>query len=509
VDANRLSSFASSPPAFRDALLIPTGRGPARLAAVMAPFQAKDFAALDPAFLALARGEKPARGRFWLERTKGGSKDTDCAVMLLWLLAFGRRALACQVGAADQDQAAELRKAAQDVARLNPWLAGAVRIDKWSLENERTQARCEIIPADVAGSHGARPDLLVLNELTHLRSQDFALNLLDNASKVGSGVVIVATNAGLNPSWQFALREEARSGPRWYFSAFAEPSPWLDPAEVAEARARNPNARFLRLWHGHWVSPSGDALEEADIRASLNLRGPAREREAGLAYFGGIDVGVTQDHAAAVVLGRDRVRRLRLVRLYAWAPPRGGKVDLQSVRDTIANADAAFRPLWYGDPHEAQLMFQELREQHGVFVKDVKFGVADQKDMAGALIQVMQRRELDLWDDPRLLQDLRALAVVEHGAFWKLEAPRTREGHADRAFALVYALLAAYRNPWHAPPADPDATGAVVLLPGRGDPLAEGFPGAGPFLYPGKSRNRSGPLDDDEPPPPRSGFSSW
>jgi hypothetical protein len=97
---------------FRQHLVIPAGHGLARFADVMADFQREDFARIDSALIALASGHKPTRGRFWWERTKGASKDTGAAVCLLWLLGFSRRPLACQVRAADQAQADELRKAA-------------------------------------------------------------------------------------------------------------------------------------------------------------------------------------------------------------------------------------------------------------------------------------------------------------------------------------------------------------------------------------------------------------
>src|SRR5262249_28988312 len=182
------------PAVFRERVVIPAAHGPARLSEVIQPFQERDFTALDPSFIALQRGAKPPVTRYWWERTKGSSKDTDLAVMLLWLLAFSPRSLTCQVGAADADQADELRKAAKQILRLNRWLAAGVTINEMVLLNPRTDSRCEIIPADVAGSHGARPDLVILNELSHIQKREFAENLLDNAAKVPHGIVCVATN---------------------------------------------------------------------------------------------------------------------------------------------------------------------------------------------------------------------------------------------------------------------------------------------------------------------------
>jgi len=80
------------------------------------------------------------------------------------------------------DQADELRKAAKDILRLNPWLATRIEIQSWKIICNATASECEIIAADVAGSHGARPDVLILNELSHVTKQEFAENLLDNAA---------------------------------------------------------------------------------------------------------------------------------------------------------------------------------------------------------------------------------------------------------------------------------------------------------------------------------------
>src|SRR5215831_14573204 len=100
MDHQSLTQIAARPDLFRDSLMIPAGRGAVRFGDAMADFQRVDFAVLDRGFVPLAHGTKPDPTRFWLERTKGASKDSDAAVMLLWLLAFSPRPLACQVGAA-------------------------------------------------------------------------------------------------------------------------------------------------------------------------------------------------------------------------------------------------------------------------------------------------------------------------------------------------------------------------------------------------------------------------
>jgi hypothetical protein len=476
-----------SPVAFRDRLVIQAAVGRRRFGEILADFQRRDFAALDTALLALRDGRKPEPGRFWIERTKGASKDTDLAVALLWLLAFSPRPLACQVGAADADQADELRKAAKGILRLNPWLADVLEVQSWSVINRRTESRCDIIAADVAGSHGARPDLLILNELSHVTKREFAENLLDNASKMPNGVVIIATNAGFVPSWQWDWREQARTSGRWYFSNYQEPAPWLDPEEIKDAEKRNTAARFARLWRGVWVGCGGDALEPGDIKAAVrsDLR-PMEGGEPGYVFIGGLDLGVKSDHAAFLVLGKhvgyvepefpeqepepcggtlaalrelglltpDTTReptyravpptgRLRLALCESWAPPKGGQIDLEEVERAILADHQRFRiaALLY-DPYQCALMAQRLARR-GVPMIEQVFSGRSLSAMASVFLEEFKARTLDLYPDDQLTADLGKLRIVERPFGYRIEAPRDASGHCDRATSLGLALLGA------------------------------------------------------------------
>ena len=117
------SIFASDPFAFIESLALPSPSGERRFGDCMADFQRKRFKALTPALLALAAGAKPDIGRHCWDATKGASKDSDAAAGILWALAFSPRPLTIQVGAADQSQADELRKAAKARLRPKPWLS--------------------------------------------------------------------------------------------------------------------------------------------------------------------------------------------------------------------------------------------------------------------------------------------------------------------------------------------------------------------------------------------------
>jgi hypothetical protein len=440
---DRLRDYTADPLACIEDLQIPGVRGRVRFGDAMADFQRKRFASLAPSLLAIVRGTKPPIGRFWHEATKGGSKDSDLACNLLWLLSFTRRPLSCQVGAADADQANELKKAAADILRLNPWLAQRVAVQNWKLICSATDSVAEIVPADVAGSHGARPDVLILNELSHVTREEFASNMMDNAAKVPNGLAIIATNAGFQDSWQARWREIARTSPRWNFHQWAEPAPWLDPAEIEEAKQRNSLSRYLRLFHGRWASGSGDAIDVEDLEAAITMPGPMHRHPPAAenwTFVAGMDLGVKRDASALVVLGaRYGSPRIRLAHCESWIPGSGRNVDLESVYRAVLRAHAIFRfSLWF-DPSQALHMAQRLQRRN-VICNEQPFIGQHLDRMASTLLQTFRARTIDLFNDSALIRDLGRLNIEEKSFGYKLSASREVDGHADRGIALAICL---------------------------------------------------------------------
>jgi hypothetical protein len=520
-----LVEMAADPAVFREkALIVPTANGPpALLGAVAAPFQRARFAAIDSALLAVSKGEKPPIGRYWWEATKGASKDSDLAVCLLWLLAFSRRQLRCQVGAADQDQADELRKAAKAILKENAWLGKLVTIQNWTISNPLTEATVEIIPADTLGSHGARPDVLIINELSCIGKRDFVDNLLDNAAKVPNGLVVIATNAGTIDTWQWEYREEARTSAAWSFHQFTEPSPWIDRAVLAERERVTAPRRFRRLWWGEWSDGEGDALSRDCILAAVNPKlGPMRGDEPGWVFIGGLDLAVSRDHSAFVVIGKHvghveempraeterparpsafdvleelgitdddgepfvsatdhpacdyretpGTGRIRLASCLSWRAPPGGKISLIDVQAAIARAHQRFHFARCGyDPSQAELMAQQLTNE-GVPMHVVTQQGANLATMAGEILERFNSREIDLYDNPaddsgQLIDDLRRLQIVERSYGLKLEGTRSSDrGHVDRAVALAIGLLVA-RSVYAGGQAHTQINGRLVCWP--------------------------------------------
>jgi len=112
-------------------LMIPTSDGAQLLDHVLADYQMDCFRRMAPNIHALRDGDRPMERRYWIERTKGAGKDSDLATILLWLLAFPRRPIYLQVGAADRDQAAIIRRRMVDLISYNPWLGEFVDVQRY------------------------------------------------------------------------------------------------------------------------------------------------------------------------------------------------------------------------------------------------------------------------------------------------------------------------------------------------------------------------------------------
>ncbi len=443
-------------------LKIPSAYGPCIFDDCMASYQMECYELLAPSLHAIRDGRIPPKRRFWIERTKGAGKDSDIAVCLIWLLAFTSRPLLIQVGAADKDQAGIVRRRMDDIVHYNPWLQQYVDIQQYgavSLQNSSVQL--VILAADVHGSHGETPDVLLVNELSHVNRWEFVENLLDNADKVPMGLVIIATNAGFKGTKAYVWRENAIKNPdKWTTRIWTIPAPWISESDLKDAKERNLPSRFNRLWYGKWASGKGDALSEDDIERCLKRHnGPLSKPEKDWEYVAGLDLGVSHDHAGFVILGVNyRLARVRIAWMRGWAPnPKTREVDLIAVADTVFSMSQHFRLRWIGyDPTEARLMAQQLHRRN-VPMSPYSFSAPKNlTDMANGLVQIIGILEGYDDEDGRLRRDFGKLNVVEKTYGCKLEAVSDEFGHADVGVALSIAVPK-----------------ALELLAGRGIGLAD------------------------------------
>jgi hypothetical protein len=429
-------------------------RGPAVFESVATPMQLEVFQDIASSLHALRDGQMPEWPRWWIERTKKASKDADLAVIILWLIAFAERPFYAQVGAGDRDQAGIVKERISVLLHLNPWLTEYVEMVQWHIKSKQLMvsgapmAHLDIMASDIGGAHGGTPDLLVVNELTHITKWEFVQNLMDNADGVAQGMVIVATNAGYKGTQAEVWRKNALAGKRWRVHIWDKPAPWHNQAAIEDAKTREiSKSRFNRLWWGKWASGKGDALSEDAIDAVFNQKGwkelvyPIK----GYHYVAGLDIGVHHDHCGFVVLGvHPRRGVIDVACLRAWEPGPKGAVQLPLVEAAVTALCTLFhvKGMFY-DPHQAILMAQRM--QSVIPCYPLPFTTTNLNKMCNCFIQVVEGRQLRSFDieDGRLRRDFGKFNIVEKSYGYRLEALRDASGHADVGTALLIALPAA------------------------------------------------------------------
>jgi phage terminase large subunit-like protein len=467
ISTKLFQKYANDAAAFRDSLTVDVDGIARRFGDVMDDWQRDDFATLDPALKrAAGRSTKTAKMRAYLERPRGHSKTTDLAVTAVWALAFATRPLRGYCYAADQDQAALLKQAMETVLRLNPWLGDILEVQKNQVANVAKGhpgqgGTIRIETSDVGSSFGILPDIIIADEVTHWQG-DGSLwhSLISSAAKRSNCLLVVISNAGFVDSWQYGVREAARTDEAWIFSRLDGPqASWLTPERLAEQRRMLPAVAYARLWLNCWSSGGGDALTEQDINAAfLDGLAPMTGTEPGFIFCGGLDLGLTRDCAALVVLGipeGGRSGRIRLAHNRLWRPTLGRKIDLMEVERHILEVDRQFGLENVAfDPWQAELMAQRLEADTGHRSRNARrlFGNkprmrevpptgANVREQATLIIESFTDRRFQFYPCEPLKQDLQKLRVEERSYGVRLTSPRDSDGHGDTFSAFALALL--------------------------------------------------------------------
>lgn len=447
---------------FLRGLVIPSAVGPMLFNSCMQQFQKDCFESLAPSIRAVRDGRVPPNRRFWIERTKKAGKDSDLAIIVLWLMAFPRRPFKCQICAANHRQARIIENRAVELLHYNPWLNEKVIIVQGVIRNKKSprEVWTHVEATDSSGgAHGETPDLLILNELVHVARWRAMEDHMNNADGVPLGVVIISTNAGVKGTKAWLWRQSAfEDKKRWTSHVWNQTAPWIGKDDVEDAKRRDPiGAEFQRLWKGRWVSGSGGAVEDEAIDRCFRLRGPLAKPESGWEYLAGLDLGVSHDHSGVVLVGLNEMeQRIKVAWIKGWEPsvPNDhGKleVDGNEVEKACERLSQAFRISWFGyDPAAGgSFMAQRLRRK-GVMMREVTFSSPKNcTDMAVSFVQSVKDGKLECYEDDegRLRRDFGKFNIVHKPpSSYKLEAVSDEYGHADVGTALIICLPEAMRR---------------------------------------------------------------
>jgi hypothetical protein len=323
-----------------------------------------------------------------------------------------------------------------------------LEINRWEVKNVKTGSRLEIISSDASTSYGTLADFIVCDELTHWRTDALWVSLFSAAAKKRHCVLMVIGNAGFLDDWTYKVRESVRTDSAWYFSRLEGPvASWISPELLDEQRRILPPTAFARLWKNLWSANSGDALDEKDISAAFKHDAPMTGEETEWAFCAGLDIGISRDASAFVVLGKKH-ERFRLAHIEIWKPLPGQRVDLEHVENGILAAHRRFRIRLLGyDPWNCEYLSSRLAKAH-VPVQQLTFSGSNLNAMATAVIDGFIARSVELYDrgseSQQLRADLRRLRVKETPAGMRLVSPRgMTTGHGDLATALAVGLVTA------------------------------------------------------------------
>lgn len=470
MNPNLFQQYANDPAKFREDLHVECNGLVKRFGSIMDPWQRIDFAALDHS-MKRCNGrtqtyKRNSRNRAYLERSRGHSKTTDLAVMVSWILAFSTRPVRGYAFAADKDQAKLLKDAIETLVRLNPWLNCILDVQKDCVINIAKRhpgsgARLDISTSDVASSFGILPDFIIADELTHWQG-DGSLwhSILSSAAKKSNCLLVVISNAGFAETWQWGIREGARQDTSWYFSRLDGPqASWINEKILAEQKRMLPGLAYNRLWLNEWSAAGGDALTDEDIEAAFSDElSPMTGRCGDFHFVGGLDLGLTRDAAAFIVLAvpkGGRSGKIRLAYHKLWKPIRGQKVNLLDVEKHILQCDQALGIECIAfDPWQAEHLAQTIeadtnRRRRNArrnwfskpFMREVPPLPNHLRAQASLTIESFQDRRFQFYECEPLKRDLHKLRVEEKSYGFRLVSPRDGDGHGDSASAFCLALL--------------------------------------------------------------------
>jgi hypothetical protein len=246
---------------------------------------------------------------------------------------------------------------------------------------------------------------------------------------------------------------------------------------LAEQRRMLPAIAYSRLWLNQWSTGGGDALTPEVINAAFkdDLK-PMSGREPGYLYVAGVDLGLTRDCAAAVVLAvpeGGRAGKIRLAHDKLWRPTPGSKINLLEVERHLLDVDELFGPEFVGfDPWQMEHLAQSLeadvshqrRNERRIYgslpwMREIPPTPTNLRQQASLTIEFFNDHRVQLYDCEPLKRDLHKLRVEEKTYGMRLVSPRDGEGHGDTFSAFALALILAHEVAGNQP----------VILFGDGD----------------------------------------
>ncbi len=185
-------------------------------------------------------------------------------------------------------------------------------------------------------------------------------------------------------------------------------------------------------------------LDFAAVERCITMPGPHQGPQDGYFYRGSVDLSLTRDWAALVILGvNPQSAMIEVAAMKNWNPKQfGGRLHLGTVKDDIIKMCRRFR---IGkimlDAWQAELMREELGKAG--FIISMWSSQSDRlHEQTVCLLDTINDQRIAFYDDKLLIDDLMRARIEQQRSNekYKITWPRNETGHCDRGAALVQAL---------------------------------------------------------------------
>jgi phage terminase large subunit-like protein len=387
--------------------------------------------------LAVLEGDRPYN---FLTRARGASKTTDlAAVALSDLLTLPAADRLYWIGA-DSDQGALAIDAIAGFASRSAWIGSRIEIQNRKIVVPATDASLEVLAADAAGAWGLRPRAIYADELAQWADTSAPRRLWEAlssavAKRTDAGLVVLTT-AGDPSHFSARILEHARGSDLWRVNEVPGPSPWADPARLAEQKARLTESAYGRLFENRWTAAEDRLTTIEAVRECVTHEGPLAF-DRGRDYVIGLDIGLKRDRTVAALAHKEG-SRIVLDRIGVWKGSRLRPVRIEEIEAWVAQASESYgNARIVADPWQSIGLLQRLKKA-GHRADEFTFSQQSVGRLASTLYGLFRDRNLAIPDDPDLIDELAHVRLIEKSpGVFRMDHDPGR--HDDRAVALALA----------------------------------------------------------------------
>jgi hypothetical protein len=347
------------------------------------------------------------------------------------------------IASADEDQSRIIFGQARQLIERHPWLSRRVRVLRTEMiyaehaRDPRTGGRYTVehtvvaLPRDLKGTHGEPWSHIVRDEIWSEPDHAYSESLILDPSRPGGQILYctyhqprVMAKPGVP---LFDLLERAHAGDPSLFYSFIggegtdaswRVCTWISESWVSDQKrilAACP-AKYRRIILNEPAGADSGLITAEELKAAIDptLAVEPLAGVPGVRYSMGVDLGVTNDWTALVVLHTDAEARVVVDVVKDWRGTRERPVDLMHVEETIVSLARRFPMASIrADQWNAALLAQRL-ERRGVAVKLVGVEASRLDRIISLLKTTASRRLLRLSPSHvSLLEQLESVQVVE------------------------------------------------------------------------------------------------